>query len=292
METRTKNSDITESTGDDENANSSYDSNDTILLEKEISDAIGNQTSEMETDRLSTPDYALPGETVDQSDTNTITDQLANVQINTQPKGANNELPAETSNTPVSPSRGKVVIRSYRLWRVAPNDTENTKTTTTEQDNSENEVLHLNVPSGNATHPPPPNKYKIRKFQIDKVRYYSCKYCNKHFESIHYLNNHHKKRHPPVSCDVCGKLYDTPNSLIRHSYRHLDGQFKCKVCDQSFHFKSELNSHSMKHSTEHLHCKQCDKSFIRNSDFNAHIDTHGEKWKCTYPGCDKECADK
>ena len=291
METWPKNNNITVSTDEYDKTNSSYDSDNTILLEKEISEAIGDQTSEMEADRLSTPDYALPGETADQSDTNTITDHLANVRINTQTNGANIELPVETANTPVSPSRGKVVIRSYRLRHAAPNDTETTKTTT-EQDNTENEVLYLNVPSGNATRPPPPNKYKIRKFQIDKVRYYSCTYCNKHFESIHYLNNHHKKHHPPVSCDVCGKLYDTPNCLIRHSYRHLDGQFKCKDCDQSFHFKSELNSHSMKHSTEWLHCKQCDKSFVRNSDLNAHIATHGEKWKCTFPGCNKECANK
>ena len=77
-----------------------------------------------------------------------------------------------------------------------PNDTEKTKTATSEQDNTENEVLHLKVPSGNATRPPPPNKYKIRKFQIDNIRYYSCMYCSKHFESIHDLNKHQKKHHP------------------------------------------------------------------------------------------------
>ena len=238
----------------------------------------------------------LIGETVDHTESDNVTDQLANVRINTQLKSANKSnkegLPVETADTPVSPSRGKVVIRSYRLQRVVPTDTEKNKTTTSEQDNTENEVLHPKVPSGNAMRPPPSNKYKIRKFQIDNVRYYSCMYCNKHFESIHYLNNHHKRHHPPVACDVCNKLYDTPNSLIRHSYKHLDGQFKCKTCDQSFHFKSELDSHSMKHSKESLYCKKCDKSFVRNSDLNAHIDTHGKKWKCTFPGCSKECADK
>ena len=211
--------------------------------------------------------------------------QLANVRIN-------NDLPVETANTPISPNKGKVVIRSYRLCRGATNENEGAETIRTDEENTENEALHLNVPTGNATRPPLPNKYKICKFQIDKVRYYSCTYCNKHFESIHYLNTHHRKRHPPVTCDVCGKLYDTPNSLIRHSYRHLDGQHKCKDCEQSFHFKSELTSNSMKHAAERLHCKQCDLNFIRHSDLNAHIDTHGEKWKCTFPGCSKECADK
>ena len=133
-----------------------------------------------------------------------------------------------------------------------------------EKDNTENEV-HLNVPTGNATRPPPPNKYKIRKFQIDKVRYYSCMYCNKHFDSIHHLNNHHKKHHPPVTCDVCNKIYDTPNSLIQHLYKHLDGQFKCNECPETFHFKSELESHSMNHSQDQFSAKNAirDSSGIR-----------------------------
>ena len=262
----------------EDDTNLSYDSDDTILLEQEIAEAIGDQASDQ-------VNKELPGETGATGDTTTIMNQFANVRIN-------NDLPVETANTPISPNKGKVVIRSYRLCRRATNENEGAETIRTDEENTENEALHLNVPTGNATRPPPPNKYKIRKFQIDKVRYYSCTYCNKHFESIQYLNNHHRKRHPPVTCDVCGKLYDTPNSLIRHSYRHLDGQHKCKDCEQSFHFKSELTSHSMKHAMERLHCKQCDRNFIRHSDLNAHIDTHGEKWKCTFPGCSKECADK
>ena len=114
----------------------------------------------------------LIGETVDHAESDNVTDQLANVRINTQLKSANKSnkegLPVETADTLVSPSRGKVVIRSYRLRRAVPTDTEKNKTTTSEQDNTENEVLHPKVPSGNATRPPPPNKYKIRKFQIDR----------------------------------------------------------------------------------------------------------------------------
>ena len=192
----------------------------------------------------------------------------------------------------MSPNKGKVVICSYKLRWSIPTNVEPACSQTSEPNNTENEVQHPKVPSGNATRPPLPDKYKIWRFQIDKVRYYTCMYCNKHFESIHYLNKHHVKNHPPVLCDVCNRTFNTPNLLIRHSYRHLDGQFKCKDCEKSFHFKSELDSHSMKHSKERLQCKKCDKSFIRNSDLNAHIDTHGKKWKCEYPGCTKECADK
>ena len=87
-------------------------------------------------------------------------------------------------DTPVSPDKGTAVFPSYKLRRHTM-ETEDPKTTetsqnTTEPENMANEVRHLNVPTGNATRPPPPDKYKKWKFQIDKVRYYSCMYCNKH----------------------------------------------------------------------------------------------------------------
>ena len=99
---------------------------------------------------------------------------------------------------PASPNRGTVVFQSYKLCRRTDStDTQKIgKNTfpkaTAMADNAEKEIQLAKVPSGNSTRPPPPNKYKIRKFQIDKVQYYWCTYCNKHFESLHYLNNHHK----------------------------------------------------------------------------------------------------
>ena len=145
------------------------------------------------------------------------------------------------------------MFKSYRLrCRATNNDNETSDRlkdmNTVSKPNSENDIQLANIPSGNSTRPPPLDKYKIRKFQIDKVRYYICLYCNKHFESIHYLNNHHRRNHLPVSCDVCNKLYDTLNSLIRHSYTHLSGNYQCDKCPESFHFKSELESHKNKHS--------------------------------------------
>ena len=73
------------------------------------------------------------------------------------------------------------------------------------------------------------------------------------------------------------EMYDTPNSLIRHSYMHLRGNHQCDQCQESFHFKSELDSHKNKHSNRRFQCNKCDKSFIQNSDLNAHLDTHGQQ---------------
>ena len=174
---------------------------------------------------------------------------------------------SKLSVTPVSPNRGKVVFKSYRLRHRATNNDNETgdrqkDMNTVSKPNSENDIQLPNIPSGNSTRPPLPDKYKIRKFQIDKMRYYTCLYCNKHFESVHYLNNHHRKNHLPVSCDVCNKLYDTPNSLTRHSYTHLSGNYQCDDCSESFHLKSELDSHKNKHSDCRFQCKKCDRSFI------------------------------
>ena len=45
-------------------------------------------------------------------------------------------------------------------------------------------------------------------------------------------------------------------------------------------------------SDHKFYCKKCDKGFIWNADLNTHLDTHGQKWKCSYKGCNKECSDK
>ena len=228
-----------------DNNNDNYDSDDTVLLEQEITDVIGEGPI---------PGDGLPVEMTNRDENQEITDQLSNLSVNIQQRAATiaktDNLPVETTDPPVSPNKGKVVIHSYKLRRTIPTTTESVQNQTSDLNNTENKIQHPKVPSGNTTRPPPPNKYKIRKFQIDKVKYYYCMYCNKHFESIHYLNKHHVKHHPPVSCDVCNRIFDTPNSLIRHSYRHLDGKFRCKDCKESFHFKSKLDSHSMKHSKE------------------------------------------
>ena len=270
-----------------DNNNDNYDSDNTVLLEQEITDVISEGPI---------PGDGLLVETTNCDETQEITDQLSDLSVNIQQRAATiaktDNLPVETTDPPISPNKGKVVICSYKLQWTIPTTTESVRNQTSDLNNTENEIQHPKVPSGNATRPPPPNKYKIRKFQIDKVKYYSCMYCNKHFESIHYLNKHHVKHHPPVSCDMCNRIFDMPNSVIWHSYRHLDGKFGCKDCKESFHFKSELDCHSMKLSKERLQCKKCDKSFIRNSDLNTHINTHGKKWKCEYPSCTKECADK
>ena len=108
----------------EDDTNLSYDSDDTILLEQEIAEAIGDQASDQASNQVN---KELPRETGATADTTTIMNQLANVRIN-------NDLPVETANTPISPSKGKVVIRSYRLRRGATNENEGAETIKTDEE--------------------------------------------------------------------------------------------------------------------------------------------------------------
>ena len=229
----------------DNDDNTGHDRDDTIVLQQEIEDTIGKTTDDQNanTSSLNKPQRVsdLPVETTENNvtlDTSSITKGLSNLTVSQ----------SSTTQTPLSPNRGTVVFKSYRLCCCAANTNNETRNSPTSENsaikpNLENNIQLAKIPSGNSTRPSPPDKYKIRKLKIDKVQYYSCLYCNKHFESIHYLNNHHRRSHPLVSCGVCNKMYDTLNSLIRHSYMHLSGNYQCDKCPELFHFKSELESH-------------------------------------------------
>ena len=94
----------------DNNNNVNYDSDDTVLLEKEITDVIGDGPILRD---------GLPVETASHDETQEITDQLADLTVKTHPRSSpsakTNALPVETTDTPVSPNKGKVVISSYKL---------------------------------------------------------------------------------------------------------------------------------------------------------------------------------
>ena len=69
--------------------------------------------------------------------------------------------PSSTPQTPVSPSRGTVVFKSYRLCHRATNTDNKTSNSPTSENsaikpNSENDIQLVKIPSGNSTRPPPP----------------------------------------------------------------------------------------------------------------------------------------
>ena len=102
-----------------DNNNDNYDSDNTVLLEQEITDVIGEGPI---------PGDGLPVEMTNRDETQEITDQLSDLSVNIQQRAATiaktDDLPVETTDPPISPNKGKVVICSYKLRWTIPTTTE------------------------------------------------------------------------------------------------------------------------------------------------------------------------
>ena len=79
------------------------------------------------------------------------------------------------------------------------------------------------------------------------VRYFKCPICGIHKTMVLKLNDHFKRRHPPLKCDKCDSSFHTLSSLARQSYTHLEPRFKCKDCDKQCYFEGELKQHYTVH---------------------------------------------
>ena len=187
-------------------------------------------------------------------------------------------------------SNGTLVIRSYKLRHkpdIATSQKNKKKHKPTVTGSKENQ----SVPK--LDNRPTTNKYKIKRTKQNGMTYYHCDYCVKVFDSLQHLNNHHKRNHDPVMCDVCNKNFATPNTLIWHAYGHLTKQYRCELCDQTFHFRSEVTQHMDVHVGEpRYQCKDCTKKFIRKSDLTVHAEGHTKTWTCKFAGCNKTVTDK
>ena len=94
------------------------------------------------------------------------------------------------------------------------------------------------------------------------------------------LNNHHLTAHPRIVCDICNKLFDTPNCMRRHRYSHKKPKHFCADCGKGFYFESELTSHRRCHlKIPGYSCfaKNCNKSYKREAELRAHVVTHKKK---------------
>ena len=122
-------------------------------------------------------------------------------------------------------------------------------------------------------------------------RSFKCPLCETWKSTTHRLNEHFKRRHPPMQCGICGRSFDIPSSLSRHMYDHDVRRYNCNKCEQSFHFESELKSHWVSHRSKSKPSFQCMKSkcgrwFMRKWDLTQHLQSHsGKKFKCEYKNC-------
>ena len=183
-----------------------------------------------------------------------------------------------------------LVIRSYKLRCKADNtlNQKNRQKPKSKTDSGHKKQNESGQDSRSST-----DKYKIKRMKQNGITYYHCGYCTKVFDSLQHLNNHHKRNHNPVMCNICNKQFATPNTLIRHAYGHLTKQYGCELCDQTFCFRSEVTQHIDVHVGEPKYqCKDCSRKFIRKSDLTAHAEGHTKTWTCKFTGCNKTVMDK
>ena len=103
-----------------------------------------------------------------------------------------------------------------------------------------------------ATSPKPKPKGKLvttdhtlQRFK--KECYFRCPVCLIHKMMTFKLNEHYKRRHPPLKCEHCTMTFVTPSGLSRHKYVHTVPRYLCTDCTESFHFESQLKQHRVKH---------------------------------------------
>ena len=133
---------------------------------------------------------------------------------------------------------------------------------------------------------------------LKSARTIRCKICIYSFGSIKELNEHHRKDHRIVDCELCDKKFATQSALDKHMYLHKELRFVCEDCGQSFPFKSTLEQHQTTHQTKHnFMCKHkgCSRGFKNKGDFNRHMHSHEDIWfkcdSCPYKNKDKRNRD-
>ena len=126
----------------------------------------------------------------------------------------------------------------------------------------------------------------VRKCKDLPRKVHSCDQCDYTTTWSKCLRDHKKRVHEEggYPCDVCRKVFDSQDNLLRHKEVHSGGDFSCPDCDKTF---KHLNSKDRHHRLHH--------NMIR-SDFGfmildqGQVTTSAKKKKgfaCTAEGCDK-----
>lgn len=131
--------------------------------------------------------------------------------------------------------------------------------------------------------------------RVSKNRKYSpqkfCDICKKFVRACfaEHMATHNSSR--DYSCKTCNKSFQTLRYLKEHMQTHEEGKYVCEICGKTSKTKSNHNSHIKVHSMEKkFKCMLCPQKFLRPQGLRRHTLTHtGEKpYKCRH--CTQEFA--
>lgn len=104
---------------------------------------------------------------------------------------------------------------------------------------------------------------------------FSCKYCDKAYNTLGALKMHIRTHTLPCICTLCGKAFSRPWLLQGHIRTHTgEKPFSCPHCNRAFADRSNLRAHLQTHSdVKKYSCPTCSKTFSRMSLLTKHCDS-------------------
>lgn len=135
------------------------------------------------------------------------------------------------------------------------------------------------------------NSFEKHKSTHTALRKFKCHVCLKRFKEKSVLKTHMQKHiRQPVTCKLCGRVFETQNWLNYHLRNtNHNKTYSCDICGKTFRSKNSIRSHVITHQTEtSFQCNICFNKFKTAKQLQEHIqrwnhtDTANITFKCSF----------